>query len=120
MPERFLVRPSQRRAGFWELVDQQRSRFARFVRQESALSAALMSQPRQDALIWRDLKTGHVIAECGDSGCEPGCRHECPACRMGLVTHLACDPRCESGDLSNGSGEQASKPDSPTSTLEPR
>lgn len=26
--------------------------------------------------------------------CEPACRHQCPACRMGLLTHLPCDPRC--------------------------
>lgn len=26
--------------------------------------------------------------------CEENCRHQCPNCRMGLVTHLACDPQC--------------------------
>src|SRR5690606_34710949 len=26
--------------------------------------------------------------------CEPTCRHQCPSCRMGLVTHLTCDPHC--------------------------
>lgn len=26
--------------------------------------------------------------------CAPTCRHECPECRMGLGTHLRCDPRC--------------------------
>lgn len=28
-------------------------------------------------------------------GFVPECRHRCPACRMGLVTHLICDPQCE-------------------------
>lgn len=27
--------------------------------------------------------------------CDRRCRHRCPACRMGLVTHLRCDPKCE-------------------------
>ena len=31
-----------------------------------------------------------------DESCEAGCRHRCPACRMGLVSHLECDPQCES------------------------
>ena len=26
------------------------------------------------------------------------CRHRCPECRMGLGTHLACDPLCEARD----------------------
>lgn len=29
------------------------------------------------------------------SECVEGCWHQCPACRMGLVTHLECDPQCE-------------------------
>lgn len=28
------------------------------------------------------------------TGCEPGCRHRCPECRMGLGSHLRCDPQC--------------------------
>ena len=28
------------------------------------------------------------------AACDPGCRHECPECRMGLGSHLTCDPRC--------------------------
>lgn len=27
--------------------------------------------------------------------CESGCRHRCPSCRNGLVTHLTCDPQCD-------------------------
>lgn len=27
--------------------------------------------------------------------CEPGCRHRCPECRMGLGSHLTCDPQCD-------------------------
>lgn len=28
------------------------------------------------------------------AACEESCLHRCPECRMGLVTHLACDPQC--------------------------
>jgi hypothetical protein len=27
--------------------------------------------------------------------CEQGCRHRCPECRMGLGSHLSCDPLCD-------------------------
>lgn len=27
--------------------------------------------------------------------CGASCRHECPECRLGLGSHLPCDPRCE-------------------------
>lgn len=37
-----------------------------------------------DGVTWRYL---------GD--CAASCRHECPACRAGLVSHLQCDPRCD-------------------------
>lgn len=37
-------------------------------------------------------------AACGATvtvpACEENCHHRCPACRMGLVTHLPCDPHC--------------------------
>ena len=26
--------------------------------------------------------------------CKPWCRHKCPECRMGLGSHLYCDPQC--------------------------
>lgn len=28
-------------------------------------------------------------------GCESACRHRCPECRMGLGSHLVCDPHCD-------------------------
>lgn len=37
-------------------------------------------------------------AACGATvavpACEESCHHRCPACRVGLVTHLPCDPHC--------------------------
>jgi hypothetical protein len=27
--------------------------------------------------------------------CAENCRHQCPECRLGLGSHLTCDPRCE-------------------------
>ncbi len=50
-------------------------------------------------LFWqmaKQLKAMHE-AEATDreDGCKPGCRHRCPVCRMGLVSHLTCDPQCE-------------------------
>lgn len=27
--------------------------------------------------------------------CEESCRHRCPECRMGLGSHLECDPLCD-------------------------
>lgn len=27
--------------------------------------------------------------------CDDTCRHQCPECRLGLGSHLTCDPRCD-------------------------
>jgi len=39
------------------------------------------------------------VCECEQTedhhACVPGCRHRCPECRLGLGTHLPCDPQCE-------------------------
>lgn len=46
-----------------------------------------------DGVTWRYAEETQPASDPG--GCAPGCRHECPACRLGLVSHLHCDPRCE-------------------------
>lgn len=46
-----------------------------------------------DGVTWRYLEEATSTEAPPD--CEESCRHRCPACRAGLVTHLLCDPRCD-------------------------
>jgi len=45
-----------------------------------------------DGVTWCYL--GEAASTEAPAACEENCRHRCPACRAGLVTHLECDPRC--------------------------
>jgi len=46
-----------------------------------------------DGVTWRYLEDTAGAGVPPD--CDEDCRHRCPACRAGLVTHLLCDPRCD-------------------------
>lgn len=39
--------------------------------------------------------TEPVATDAGVDGHPDTCRHRCPECRMGLGSHLECDPQCE-------------------------
>lgn len=45
-----------------------------------------------DGVTWSysDPAAPELVPACGDA-----CRHQCPECRMGLGSHLTCDPRCD-------------------------
>lgn len=52
-------------------------------------------EPWGDEQAARDEHDDHMRTYHSTFSCETGCLHRCPACRMGLVTHLECDPGCE-------------------------
>lgn len=47
--------------------------------------------------LWRIYRGDYRAArghEMTSTDCKPWCRHKCPECRMGLGSHLYCDPQC--------------------------
>lgn len=46
-----------------------------------------------DAMLRHEAATNHAAGTC---------RHECPECRLGLGTHLICDPHCDHHALTHG------------------
>jgi len=53
----------------------------------------MKANQRYGAEIHEAVVVGPTVDE-AMSCCSDGCRHRCPECRVGLGTHLQCDPQC--------------------------
>lgn len=61
-------------------------------REDGALAPEAAERTLVGALV---TDTERRPATSAENTCRPGCRHRCPECRMGLGSHLSCDPQCE-------------------------